>query len=299
MLRLFQAGRPVGTTRRVPFLKLGLAVCVLTAPIVGCAIFHDTIPPGPAWRQSVRDSDEALREFLEPTSVIDSDNAAVMSMATELANGADSPRKVAVRIHDFVRDDIDFGFPPSFYATSASKTLQLGRGYCVTKSTLVTALLRAAGVPARIHFVDLDAALLSGFLDPGTPYVDHCFVEIFLGDRWVSTDSFIVDPPLREAALAKLRETSAQIGYGIHLEGTGNWNGRDDAFSQFVEDTAPSSGRAFSTRDYGVHSDILALHRDAPEVWNRRGWGLRMFGSLAFGSINRKIESLRATATAR
>ena len=47
----------------------------------------------------------------------------------------------------------------------ASEVLRAKVGYCNTKATLFIALLRAAGVPARQHFVDLRNVLISDFLN--------------------------------------------------------------------------------------------------------------------------------------
>ncbi|MEM1099630.1 MAG: transglutaminase-like domain-containing protein [Planctomycetota bacterium] len=232
--------------------------------------------------------------YLVSTEAIDSEHALVVAEVEKLLSPGMSDREKAVRIHDFVRDEIRFGWQTNFYEVRASEVLTAGIGYCNTKSTLFVAMLRAAGIPARPYFVDLDAQLLDGIVNPGTAYVDHSFTEVFLGGRWVRTDSYIVDPTLFASAQARLQREGRTIGYGIHLSGTTAWDGVNDAFSQFVND---GSTPGFSTRDYGVHVDVLTFYRDEPTTWNKLNPGTRLLMRVGLPQANRTADSLRkATA---
>ena len=102
----------------------------------------------------------------------------VAATAARITQGLPTERQRAVAIHDFVRDQVKFGFTGRFYAMTAADVLGAGRGYCNTKSTLFVDLLRAAGLQARQQFVDIDASVLHGLVDPGTPWVDHSDVEV-------------------------------------------------------------------------------------------------------------------------
>ncbi|MEM1448895.1 MAG: transglutaminase-like domain-containing protein [Planctomycetota bacterium] len=228
--------------------------------------------------------------FLAPTDVIDADHPRIQELARELTAGATDDRTRAVRLHDFVRDEVRFGFQPRFYAVRASEVLAGGVGYCNTKSSLFIALLRAAGVPARARFVEIDAGILRGIVDPGTAYVDHSFTEVWLNERWVRTDSYIVDPALAESARARLAAEGRAFGYGVHVDGTGSWDGFEDAYGQCVE---PIGASPYTRRDLGVHSDVLAFYRDAPEPSNRRGLGLRLLGRWAFPAASRRADAIR------
>lgn len=236
------------------------------------------------------DPGAAPSEFLGPTPVIDTEHPDIVRVARELTAGAASNREKAVRIHDFVRDRVRFGFQSRFYDVRASEVLAGGVGYCNTKSTLFIALLRASGIPARAHFVDLDSGLLRGVVDPGTPLVDHCYTEVWDGTRWVKTDSYIVDTPLRAAALERLRAEGRRYGYGVHAAGTGEWDGTRDAFSQFVAEPGHAT---FTRSDFGVHADVLAFYRDTPGAWNRLTPALRAIGPVAFSAANERAERIR------
>lgn len=185
--------------------------------------------------------------------LIDHDHPTIVATAATICRGLDRPRTRAVAIHDFVRDEIAFGWTGRFYDMKASEVLRAKIGYCNTKSTLFVALLRAAGIPARIRYVGLNAEILHGLVDAGRPYVDHSYVEVELDGRWVRTDSYIVDERLFWAARSRLQKEKRKLGYGIHLNGRIDWDGGSDCFAQFVDDGAVTN---LSDQDYGIHEDI-------------------------------------------
>ena len=224
--------------------------------------------------------------------LIDPDHPQIRTTAERIAAGAASPRERAVRLHDFVRDEVRFGWTRGFYDVSASAVLDRRRGYCVTKTTLMVALCRAAGLEARPVFVDIRAEVIADFIDPGTPYVDHSYAEIRLDGRWVATDSYIVSRRHLNAAQARLRRKSRSLGWGVHIDGTAEWDGRADGFSQFVD-----NGRvpAFRTRDPRPAPDIRA-YLDTVDGWNEVPALIRAGFGLLAETANRRADSL-ATGT--
>lgn len=238
-------------------------------------------------------TDDNPASYLSPTPVIDSDYLRIRQTAAALAAGAADDRERALRIHAFVRDRIKFGWQSAFYDVRASEVLEAGIGYCNTKSTLFIALLRAASIPARPHFVDLDARILTGLVNTRSDFVDHSYTEVWLGGRWVRVDSYIVDPPLFAAAQARLAAEGRPFGYGIHRHGTTDWDGRSDAFAQFVRDPpTPVPTR----RDFGIYPDVLAFYRSADGVHNPRTGLFRVIAPFALPAASRAAESLRAEA---
>lgn len=233
--------------------------------------------------------------FLAPTPVIDSDHPATVAKASELVRGiegdasdTDVQRQRALAVYRFVRDEVRFGFEPAFYEMKASSVLRARRGYCNTKSTLFVALLRAAGVPARPVFVDLDARLLSGVISPGTVYVDHSYTEVWLDGRWVAVDSYITDPAFFERAQARLSETGGDLGFGVHARGVNDWDGVSDSFAQYVNDDG-----ALGSRTPTVHADVMAYYRDADDPFNRKPPLFGAIARLTFPSVNARIDELR------
>ena len=100
-------------------------------------------------------------------------------------------------IYTFVRDEVAFGYNESDDLL-ASRVLADGIGQCNTKSTLLMALLRAAGVPCRFHGFTIDKALQRGAIT-GIAYrlaprsIIHSWVEVWFDGRWVNLEGFILD----------------------------------------------------------------------------------------------------------
>lgn len=227
--------------------------------------------------------------YLGPTSYLDIKAVPVARRAAAARAGGRSDRDTAVALHDLVRDEVRFGFTRGFWDLKASEVLAAGRGYCNTKSTLFVALLRAASIPARQVFVDIDAAVLHGIIDPGTPYVDHSYVEAFLEGEWRATDAYIVDDALFRTAAARVRRESRLLGYGVHATGSNEWNGRSAAFAQYNRLDPRPLGR----RHWGVFADVGDFYARADGPWNRLNGLLRTgFGLLAAGA-NRRADALR------
>jgi transglutaminase-like putative cysteine protease len=226
---------------------------------------------------------------LAPTRYLDFEHKAVRAAIVEASDGATTDKERAVGIFNFVRDRVRFGWDGRFYDMRASEVLNAGIGYCNTKSTLFCAMLRGAGIPARQHFVDISARILDGLLAPGTPFVDHSFVEVDLNGRTHAVDAYIVDRSLFDAARARLVSEKRSLGYGVHRDGACDWDGETDAFSQFVRtgaDPAPT------TRDYGVYADVGDFYRRGSR-WNRLNVALRLGIPLFIPGPNARAQALR------
>jgi hypothetical protein len=196
-------------------------------------------------------------QWLRATAAIDVGQPALRQAVRRIVGDATVDTTRAVRIHDFVRDRVAFGWVSAFDRQTASQTLSSGIGFCNTKTPLFVALLRAAGIPARLHFVGIDKHILDGLIDPRDRYVDHSFAEVLLGGRWLKVDSYIVDLPLHRAALKKLRSSGKVIGFGVHARGTASWDGHTDSFAQFLDD---GSSPDFSDVDFGVFEDVPSFY---------------------------------------
>ena len=230
-------------------------------------------------------------DWIGATHYIDKDHLRVQAVALDLSSGHSSDRDKVLAIFQFVRDRIKFGFTRGFWDNRASDVLASRTGYCNTKSTLFVALLRAVDIPARQVFVDIDRQVLYGLLDPGTPYVDHSYVEIYVDGAWVATDSYIVDADLFTPAQARVRSEGHLMGYGVHATGTLDWDGRSPAVSQFTA----LDERPISTRHWGVYQDVGDFYRRADRPWNRLNPLLRVSVG-AFGvSINQRADRIRAS----
>jgi hypothetical protein len=150
----------------------------------------------------------------------DHDHPLIRAKAEELTGGRHAGRDSLARIFAFVRDDIRFGFPPKWDAVRASETIGYGLGTCNTKATLLVALCRASGIPARIHAGLISIEIMRGvFPSVAFPFLpragSHSWSEVQLDDEWNPIDSYINDKPFYDAALQRLRQSGRATGFSI------------------------------------------------------------------------------------
>ncbi len=136
-------------------------------------------------------------------------------------------------IYNFVRDDIPFGYNLSD-DIPASQVLKDGYGQCNTKSTLLMALLRACGVPNRIHGFTIDKELQKGAIS-GIWYrlapqeILHSWVEVYVQGDWYFLEGVILDRSYLDKLQALNPDCSTTFcGYGAYTDDFENppieWN---------------------------------------------------------------------------
>lgn len=150
----------------------------------------------------------------------DSSHPRIRQLAFELAQKGEREEERFEHLFYYVRDHVLFGFPPAFDQDTASDTLIRGIGYCNTKSPLLVALCRAAGIPARLHTGLIDIRIMEGIIPSWAirmlpAYVSHMWVEVHLHDGWHPVDAHILDYRFFQAAQTFLSDPQTEIGYGI------------------------------------------------------------------------------------
>lgn len=145
---------------------------------------------------------------------------AVQTKAAELIAGKNSPFEKAQSIFTFVRDEIEFGFPPKWDDIKASETLQYRLGYCNSKATLFAALNRVAGIPARVHAGLIRAQIMRGIF-PAFAFalvpevVCHSWVELDIDGEWQPLDTYINDQQFYQQAHRRLRLSGETTAFSI------------------------------------------------------------------------------------
>ncbi|WP_167772828.1 transglutaminase-like domain-containing protein [Ramlibacter humi] len=135
---------------------------------------------------------------------------------------------------------------------TAREVLQQGRGDSFDKATLLVALLRLAGFPARLRFLTLDGAVIRGLLG-AAPRPVRPVLEVFRDSRWIATDTYIFDGPYAAAARRRLRDSGWTHGWGMCVHGAALWDGQTDAFLN--GDEPHEDGLVL--HDHGVFCDPL------------------------------------------
>lgn len=135
-------------------------------------------------------TDQPLAATLAPTPTLDSEHPAVQALVREHGQAAD-PRERAVALYGVVRDRIRYDpyrIDLSEAGMRASTVLALGHGWCVPKAVLLTAVYRAAGLPARLGFADVRNHMSTERLSRtmGTDvFAWHGYTEVWLGGHWL------------------------------------------------------------------------------------------------------------------
>lgn len=192
--------------------------------------------------------------------------------------------------YTFVKDEVPFGYNASD-DLPASAVLREGYGQCNTKGTLLVALLRGLGVPARVHGFTIDKALQRGaipwWLHPFAPRrILHSWVEVELDGDWLDLEGFILDG----AYLTALQRTFADrqgpfVGYGVATDDLSapdvEWAGR----STYIQ-------RDGIVDDFGVFAhpdDLYATHGT-----NLRGLSRWLYGHVLRHAMNATVGRIRA-----
>lgn len=223
-----------------------------------------------------------LDHWLLPTNILDINHSSIKECAARVCKDCESKQDKAVALHDFVRDEILFGFAPALYNCKASGVLAAKVGYCNTKSTLLVALLRHVGIPARIRVYSLSSKILDGLISVNTKYVDHSVTECFINGVWIPFDSYVIDSLLYKVVSKKL---AAPLGLGIHGKTMLNWNGKDESFSQYNVN--------YIKKEWGVYSDIGEFYRSEKSANNKLSLLTKIALYLSHNSLNKNIQELR------
>ena len=184
----------------------------------------------------------------------DFDHHEIKQTAQRLVMGANTPKEKVESIFYFVRDEIQFGFPPVWDKVKASDTLKYKTGYCTTKATLFHALCQSADIPSRIHGGWIKVEILRGIF-PSFVYKflpeagTHVWMEVELDGQWRPIDSYINDKILYKKALKKLQDSNWLNGFSISLE-----NGPSSCEFNFGEKGFVHMGAV--VEDHGTWEDV-------------------------------------------
>ena len=169
--------------------------------------------------------------------------------------------------------------------------LKDGYGQCNTKGTLFMALLRAVGIPCRVHGFTIDKRLQKGAMT-GIVYwnaprnIFHSWVEVLNDGKWYELEGFILDAQYL-TKLQKLHSdcTGAFCGYGVAVADfqhpSINWNGNNT----YIQ----SEG---INQDFGIYSspdELLKEHRQ--EMSAIKAF---LYRNLGRHLMNRNVKSIRA-----
>lgn len=177
-----------------------------------------------------------MNEYLKETQMLNFSHSSIQNLIKEKQWSNEDDFEKIRKIYKFVRDDIRFGYNADD-AISASEVLSDGYGQCNTKGTLFMALLRAVGIPCRIHGFTIDKKLQKGAMT-GLIYrlapqsIVHSWVEIQYKGCFYNIEGFILDSEYLKKLQEKFSDCKTSFcGYGVATDNFQNpqieWNTND------------------------------------------------------------------------
>ncbi len=136
-----------------------------------------------------------LEKYLAATAYCNIDDEAVRKLAVEGAGGEKGPQRLAERLTRYVYQKMTHKGLDVAFAT-ASETARTLTGDCTEHATLLAALLRANGVPARGVFGMV--ALPGSFAGGTLTYGYHMWTQAYVAGAWIDIDAAL-DQPVPDA----------------------------------------------------------------------------------------------------
>ncbi len=141
---------------------------------------------------------EDLRELCAPTEFMDHTSPVVRGFVAKALDGSEcipvpdaAAVHHAVKLYYAVRDGLRYevyGNDLSRAGMKASAVIERGFGFCIQKSLVYAACLRAVGVPSRVVYGDVRNHLASPRLRElvgGELFRFHSLTQVYLNGRWL------------------------------------------------------------------------------------------------------------------
>lgn len=138
-----------------------------------------------------------MKNYLKNTAMLNYNNQKI----TDLVNASkwkdlNEFDKISA-IYDYVQNKILLGYNKHDKLT-AIQVLDDGIGQCNTKATLIMALLRAVGVPCRLHGTKVTKVFQRSLMPKimakfAPPLIVHTWAEVYYNGEWLSLEGVITD----------------------------------------------------------------------------------------------------------
>lgn len=144
---------------------------------------------------------DSLKKYLEPESLIESDNPVLIKEAKRITDGSEDSWEAAIRLSKWVAENIKGAIPGG---TSAINTYKTRQGECGSHSRLLTAFCRSVGIPARLSIGCMYTTYYSG------SFGQHAWTEVYMGDAgWIAVDATAFEIDYIDAGHIRLGEKTS------------------------------------------------------------------------------------------
>jgi transglutaminase-like putative cysteine protease len=211
--------------------------------------------------------DASLAEYLEATDFIESEDPVLVEKARELTDGAGDSWEAAVRLSEWVSENINYAIPGG---GTARKTYDIKAGECGAHSMLLAAFCRAVGIPARVVWGCMYTP------NAGGSFGQHGWNEIYMGGAgWVPVDATATETDYVDSGHIRIGVMeSLTISFNPHeMEildyrvGTGEAAGADtvssEKYARYVGEYESEGGGGGTGLNIVVQDNALAL--DVPD----------------------------------
>jgi hypothetical protein len=185
--------RMIPDPERLGYLKVRLEGVELLNPLLNqvrqrmsggfLEITKERLPSEDLGLLPFQDIAEEVVPFLSPELHLESDDPRVMDAAYDISGDAKDPLSVAGKLLHWVYRNIEK--KPVLSVPSALEVLKTRVGDCNEHAALLTALLRASGIPARLSV---------GLVYSRDKFYYHAWTEAWLGE-WISMDPTLNQMP--------------------------------------------------------------------------------------------------------
>lgn len=230
-----------------------------------------------------------MKSYLQESKLLDFSNTKIQELINNRKWQELTPVERVKSIYNYVRDEILFGYNVSD-DIPASQVLADGFGQCNTKSVLLMALLRANGIPSRIHGFTIDKALQKGAIS-GIWYklspknILHAWVEVYVNDTWFTLEGVILDRKYLSSLQKLNQQCKGQFcGFGVFTDNFKNPPIDWDLNNTFIQDKGIN-------QDFGIFDtpdDLYSKH-----MQNLNFIKKFMYEKLGRHIINRKVNRIR------
>jgi hypothetical protein len=126
-------------------------------------------------------ADMTLEKYLEPSTMLESDDPVLISRAREITAGSKNAWEAACRLSLWVAENIHGGIPGG---VTARNTYDIRVGECGAHSLLLAAFCRGVGIPARVVWGCMYVPNMGG------AFGQHGWTEIYMGEAgWIPVDA--------------------------------------------------------------------------------------------------------------
>lgn len=156
--------------------------------------------------------DPALKKYLEPDNIVESNDPVLIAKARELTRGAADSWDAARRLSKWVAENITYGIPGG---ETPRKTYDMREGECGAHSFLLTTFCRAVGIPSRVVWGGMYTPNLGG------AFGQHGWNEIYMGEAgWITVDSTAFETDYIDSGHIRVSEylSAASTFNGKHFE---------------------------------------------------------------------------------